>query len=64
MGGETSFRPIELVQAGLGVVGLNSTAELIPKAGHWIAGENPEWVAERLLRFFGMNKGVPSVDLS
>jgi pimeloyl-ACP methyl ester carboxylesterase len=27
--------------------------QLVPDAGHFIADENPAWVADRLLRFLG-----------
>jgi pimeloyl-ACP methyl ester carboxylesterase len=36
LGGETSFSPESAVYAGMGVVGVNSSSELIPKSGHWI----------------------------
>lgn len=26
--------------------------DIVPDAGHWVADEQPRWVAERLLRFF------------
>jgi len=64
LGGETSLSPMSLVQKGLGVIGKNSTCELIPKAGHWIGDENPEWTSNRLLQFFGEDEGIPDIDLS
>lgn len=36
LGGETGLASLNVVEAGLGVVGINSTNELVPKAGHWI----------------------------
>jgi pimeloyl-ACP methyl ester carboxylesterase len=81
LGGETSLSPVEIVQAGMGVLGVNSTSEFIPQSGHWIGisssimllrdadfdqigDENPVYVADRLLKFFGDDEGIPSVDLS
>ncbi|OCL03335.1 alpha/beta-hydrolase [Glonium stellatum] len=61
LAGEASLAPF--LQAFWGPVAKNLTAGVVPKAGHWIADENPEWVAERLLRFFGEDSGISSVDL-
>ena len=39
--------------------------DIVPKAGHWLADENPNWVAQRLIRFFDQAQPAnPSIDLS
>lgn len=46
-------------------IGKNVTVDIIPKAGHFPADENPIWLAERLQAFFGPYASeVPVVDLS
>jgi pimeloyl-ACP methyl ester carboxylesterase len=48
-----------------GPVGKNVTLDVVPQAGHFVADENPEWVAQRLTDFFAPYAGeVPAVDLS
>jgi len=63
LGGEASLSPVSLVQQAWAGVGANLVAQVIPKAGHWIADENPLWTAERALRFFGEGERIGRVDL-
>ncbi|KIX99878.1 uncharacterized protein Z520_04514 [Fonsecaea multimorphosa CBS 102226] len=63
MGGEASLGPFA------GQLWENITADLetdiIPKAGHWIADENPAWVATRVHQFLEQEQNPPpSIDLS
>ncbi|OAP59345.1 hypothetical protein AYL99_06643 [Fonsecaea erecta] len=63
MGGEASLGPFAAQVWG------NITADLetdiVPKAGHWIADENPAWVATRVQQFFAQEQSPPpAVDLS
>ena len=44
--------PQEQTLHGVRQVAENVTAELIPNSGHAFAEENPDWVADRLIRFF------------
>ncbi|KAL9108603.1 MAG: hypothetical protein Q9227_006689 [Pyrenula ochraceoflavens] len=65
MGGEASQSPISVLEQSFGYVGKNVQYDLVPKAGHWIGDENPEWVAQRVLRFFREDQGrIPDIDLS
>jgi pimeloyl-ACP methyl ester carboxylesterase len=61
LGGEASVG--NFVEGYFANVSSSLVAEAIPKAGHWIGDENPEWSARRALRFFGEGVGVPRVDL-
>ncbi|KAF2871446.1 Alpha/Beta hydrolase protein [Massariosphaeria phaeospora] len=45
-------------------VGVSVSQDVIPKAGHWIGDENPEWSARRAAQFFGEDGGIPAVDLA
>ncbi|EOO01300.1 putative soluble epoxide hydrolase protein [Phaeoacremonium minimum UCRPA7] len=63
LGGEASFG------AAIGPVFQNVTenmeTDVVPKAGHWIADENPTWVARRVFKFLAQDKSpLPHVDLS
>ncbi|KAF2660049.1 alpha/beta-hydrolase [Lophiostoma macrostomum CBS 122681] len=60
LGGEASIGT--LMGDFFGNVCSDLVAEAIPKAGHWIGDENPEWSARRALRFFGEGVGIPRVD--
>lgn len=53
LGGEASLAPESVLKQFWGNVSHNVTYDIVPKAGHWIADENPEWVAQRLVEFFG-----------
>ncbi|KAF2231980.1 putative hydrolase [Viridothelium virens] len=65
LGGEASFGSRTLLQSAYGSIASDLTVDVVPHAGHWIADENPTWVANRLLQFFGQeNSSVPSLDLS
>ncbi|KAI9705179.1 MAG: hypothetical protein M1820_005326 [Bogoriella megaspora] len=65
LGGEASFGSRDLLRSSFSPAAKDLTVDIVPKAGHWIADENPEWVANRLLQFFGQsNASVPVVDLS
>ncbi|KAH9203898.1 Alpha/Beta hydrolase protein [Leptodontidium sp. 2 PMI_412] len=63
LGGEASFGP---AMRGLWKsVALKLETDIVPKAGHWIADENPVWVASRILRFLAQDISPPaSLDLS
>lgn len=63
LGGEASF------DKTIGELYKNVTTELevdaVPKAGHWIADENPEWVAQRVLQFLDQDDSpLEGVDLA
>lgn len=65
LGGEASLAPLSLVEQVYGPIGTNVTADVVPKAGHWIADENPSWVAQRILSFFDPYAGsVAPISLS
>ncbi|KOS46063.1 hypothetical protein ACN38_g2976 [Penicillium nordicum] len=65
LGGEASFAPGDVLQQIFGSVASDLQVDVVPKAGHWVLDENPEWVADRLFKFFGEDsQGIPSVDLS
>ncbi|KAK3385954.1 Alpha/Beta hydrolase protein [Podospora didyma] len=63
LGGEASLGPgASLVFAN---VSTNVEADIVPKAGHWIADENPDWVAKRIARFLSKDTSpLPKIDLS
>ncbi|KAM7192088.1 Alpha/Beta hydrolase protein [Rhypophila sp. PSN 637] len=63
LGGEASFG----TSIGAAFKGFSTDlrAEGVPKAGHWIADENPVWVANRLLKFFDKDpEPLEAIDLS
>ncbi|KAJ4424754.1 hypothetical protein N0V82_000473 [Gnomoniopsis sp. IMI 355080] len=63
MGGEAGFG--QGVGDAFGPVMADLTADIVPKAGHWIADENPVWVANRIIKFLAEDASPPqSVDLS
>ncbi|KAL7904758.1 Alpha/Beta hydrolase protein [Trichoderma velutinum] len=63
MGGEASLGPF--VEQVWGNVSSRLEMDVIPKAGHWIADENPAWVAKRVHKFFSEDSTHPrSVNLS
>ncbi|PTB75490.1 alpha/beta-hydrolase [Trichoderma longibrachiatum ATCC 18648] len=57
MGGEASLGPFAS-QAWSNVTSHLET-DVVPKAGHWIADENPTWVARRIARFFSEDHSHP-----
>ncbi|KAH7025506.1 putative hydrolase [Macrophomina phaseolina] len=64
LGGEASFANPALGQTWA-PVGRDVVAEVVPKAGHWLLDENPQWVASRIVQFIGEDNGsIPTVDLS
>jgi pimeloyl-ACP methyl ester carboxylesterase len=65
MGGESSFGVEGLIESLFGPLADNIEVDTVPKAGHWVADENPVWVAERVRQFFGKdNSTLPAADLS
>ena len=65
LGGEASLSSVSLIQQLFGPVASDLQADVVPKAGHWILDENPQWVASRIFQFLSEDKiGIPSVDLS
>ncbi|UKZ76931.1 hypothetical protein TrVFT333_004646 [Trichoderma virens FT-333] len=63
MGGEASLGPF--ANQAWGDVAGNLETDVIPKAEHWIADENPAWVARRVHKFFSEESTQPlSVNLS
>ncbi|KAH8806063.1 Alpha/Beta hydrolase protein [Xylogone sp. PMI_703] len=63
IGGEASLGPAS--KAIWGNVSSHLQTDIVSKAGHWIADENPIWVANRVLRFLEQDKPAPSpIDLS
>jgi pimeloyl-ACP methyl ester carboxylesterase len=56
LGGEKAFgRGMECLQS-LQRVAENVRGGLVPKSGHWVAEEAPDFIAEQLLSFFGEEK--------
>jgi pimeloyl-ACP methyl ester carboxylesterase len=56
LGGERAFgRGMECLQS-LQRVAENVRGGLVPKSGHWVAEEAPDFIAEQLLSFFGEEK--------
>ncbi|KFX89042.1 hypothetical protein V490_07263 [Pseudogymnoascus sp. VKM F-3557] len=65
LGGEASIAPVSVLESLFGKIGRDITYDIIPKAGHWIGDENPQWTADRLVKFFTEQENTPiSVDLS
>ncbi|KAK7739964.1 hypothetical protein SLS53_005558 [Cytospora paraplurivora] len=63
LGGEASFATS--TEQLWGPVADDLVTDVVPKAGHWIADENPWWVANRFLQFLAEDASAPaSVDLS
>lgn len=68
LGGEASLGPFLNLWQG---VASDLSTDVVPKAGHWIADENPRWVARRVVDFLraggnnaSSNASVPVADLS
>ena len=51
LNGERGIPQAKLL-AGVQQVAADVSADLVPNGGHAIGQENPEWLAERLARFF------------
>ncbi|KAM0189124.1 hypothetical protein ACHAPI_010142 [Fusarium lateritium] len=64
LGGEASIAPVSVLEGLWGQAATNITYDIIPKAGHWFADENPEWVVARIEAFFvDAEELVPAVDV-
>ncbi|KAI1105618.1 putative hydrolase [Jackrogersella minutella] len=65
MGGEASFGLRDQLKGFYGPVASDLEVDIIPKAGHWIADENPVWVANRIQRFLANDSSpIENIDLS
>ncbi|RYP51203.1 hypothetical protein DL768_003409 [Monosporascus sp. mg162] len=65
MGGEASLGLGPVLEQSFEPIASDLELDIIPKAGHWIADENPEWVANRVLKFLAQDDSpLPAVDLS
>ncbi|KAI8961144.1 putative hydrolase [Daldinia sp. FL1419] len=65
MGGEASFGLGPLLKQIYEPIASNLEVDVIPKAGHWIADENPVWTARRLQQFLAKDSSpIENVDLS
>ncbi|KAH7313624.1 Alpha/Beta hydrolase protein [Stachybotrys elegans] len=65
MGGEASAGIESGLRASWESITTDIQIDVIPKAGHWIADENPKWVAERLFQFLAEDTSpLPGVNLS
>ncbi|KAL6900085.1 putative hydrolase [Trichoderma evansii] len=53
LGGEASLAPVSFLKQLWGNLSHDATYDIVPKAGHWLADENPERVAQRLVEYFG-----------
>lgn len=65
MGGEASLGIQSVLQQSFEPISTDLQIDIIPKAGHWIADENPTWTANRVGKFFSDdNSTLSSIDLS
>ncbi|KEY66630.1 hypothetical protein S7711_01925 [Stachybotrys chartarum IBT 7711] len=65
LGGEASAGLAQILESSFSPVAANLEVDVVPKAGHWIADENPVWVTNRFLRFLARdNSTLPAIDLS
>uniref|UniRef100_A0A4E9EEA4 AB hydrolase-1 domain-containing protein n=1 Tax=Gibberella zeae TaxID=5518 RepID=A0A4E9EEA4_GIBZA len=64
MGGEASLGLKAVIQKSYEPISTNLEIDVIPKAGHWIADENPKWTAKRLAKFFQDDERPKEVDLA
>ncbi|KAF5640448.1 haloacetate dehalogenase H-1 [Fusarium sp. NRRL 52700] len=65
MGGEASLGLKSVLKQTFEPVSSDLEIDVIPKAGHWVADENPRWTARRVAKFFGENDdSLPNADLS
>ncbi|RBR16938.1 hypothetical protein FVER53590_05691 [Fusarium verticillioides] len=53
MGGEASLGLKSVLKQTFEPVSSELEIDVIPKAGHWVADENPKWTAKRVAKFFG-----------
>ncbi|KAG5764262.1 hypothetical protein H9Q72_007660 [Fusarium xylarioides] len=64
MGGEASLGLKSVLKQTFEPVSSDLEIDVIPKAGHWVADENPRWTAKRVAKFFGEDDDTLSkVDL-
>ncbi|KAF5671415.1 haloacetate dehalogenase H-1 [Fusarium heterosporum] len=65
MGGEASLGLKSVLRQTFKPISSNVEIDVIPKAGHWIADENPKWTANRVSKFFGQDKEkISDIDLA
>ncbi|KAI1052292.1 hypothetical protein LB507_007569 [Fusarium sp. FIESC RH6] len=65
MGGEASLGLESVLKDSFEPISENVELDIIPKAGHWIADENPNWTAKRVAKFFQEDDESPEkVDLA
>ncbi|KAI1205636.1 putative hydrolase [Annulohypoxylon truncatum] len=65
LGGEASYGVLSVLRESFGPVASDLEIDIVPKAGHWIADENPVWVANRVGRFLANDSSpIDAVDLS
>ncbi|KAI6083932.1 putative hydrolase [Hypoxylon rubiginosum] len=65
MGGEASLGLESALKQSYGSVAADLEIDIVPKAGHWIADENPTWVANRVRQFVAKDPSpLGAVDLS
>ncbi|KAF3074316.1 hypothetical protein CFAM422_003725 [Trichoderma lentiforme] len=65
LGGEASFGIPSVLQQIFSPASDNLQVDVVPKAGHWIADENPKWLATRINKFFSEGSSrLPATDLS
>ncbi|KAK4442092.1 Alpha/Beta hydrolase protein [Podospora aff. communis PSN243] len=63
LGGEACLGPA--MDQAFSAVATQVEGDVVPKAGHWIADENPVWVARRVARFLEQDPApIPDADLS
>ncbi|KAI1642653.1 putative hydrolase [Daldinia loculata] len=64
-GGEASFGLESILRQSFGPVASDLEVDVIPKAGHWVADENPVWTANRIRQFLAKDSSpIDKVDLS
>lgn len=65
MGGEASLGLRPAILQFYSPISSNLEVDIIPKAGHWIADENPTWTANRVARFLAEDDSpLEAIDLS
>ncbi|ORY65511.1 Alpha/Beta hydrolase protein [Pseudomassariella vexata] len=65
LGGEASSGVREQLRGLFANVTTSLDVDIVPKAGHWIADENPAWVARRVASFLATDTSpLPNIDLS
>ncbi|KAI0169960.1 putative hydrolase [Hypoxylon sp. FL1284] len=65
MGGEANFGIEGILDQLFGPVAKDLETDVVPKAGHWVADENPVWVANRIQKFLAQDSSpLDPVDLS